>query len=141
MGASKIVLLAIDDEPQNLAMIQEALAQEGVEVLTATDPVRGLELARKAHPSIVLTDLSMPGLTGIQVLERILEFDPEIDVVIMTAHYSTESAVEAIQKGACDYLNKPFSLDVLRQRVDKLIEAARERQRNLELERANLQAY
>jgi DNA-binding NtrC family response regulator len=56
------------------------------------------------HPQIVLTDLVMPHLSGIEVLERIMEFDPSTEVILMTAHYSSESAVEAIKKGASDYL-------------------------------------
>jgi hypothetical protein len=79
----------------------------------------------------VLTDLVMPHLTGMEVLERIMEFDPSIDVILMTAHYSTESAVEAIKKGATDYLNKPISIAALRERVGKLVEEARRRQHAL----------
>ena len=68
-------------------------------------------------------------MSGMEVLERIMEFDPSIDVILMTAHYSTESAVEAIKKGASDYLNKPISIAALRERVGKLVEDARKRQR------------
>ena len=63
-----------------------------------------------------------------------MEFDPSIDVILMTAHYATESAVEAIKKGASDYLNKPVSIAALRERIGKLIEDARKRQRTLQLE-------
>ena len=122
-------------------MIAAALAQSGLEILTTTDPLKGMDVVRHRHPNIVLTDLAMPGITGMEVLERTIEFDPGIDVVIMTAHYSAESAVEAIQKGACDYLDKPLSVQVLRQRVNKLIEAAHERDRARELERASLSTY
>ena len=83
------------------------------------------------HPQIVLTDLVMPHMSGLEVLERIMEFDPSTDVILMTAHYSTESAVEAIKKGASDYLNKPVSIAALRERVGKLMEDARKRQRTL----------
>ncbi len=86
------------------------------------------------HPQIVLTDLVMPNLSGMEVLERIMEFDPSTEVILMTAHYSTESAVEAIKKGASDYLNKPISIAALRERVGKLVEEARKQQRSLQLE-------
>ncbi len=76
----------------------------------------------------------MPRLTGLEVLERIVEFDPSIDVILMTAHYSTESAVEAVKKGATDYLNKPISIATLRERVGKLLDEARRRQNSLRLE-------
>jgi DNA-binding NtrC family response regulator len=69
-----------------------------------------------------------------EVLERIMEFDPSTEVILMTAHYSTESAVEAIKKGASDYLNKPISIAALRERVGKLVEVARKQQRSLQLE-------
>ena len=64
----------------------------------------------------------MPKLTGMQILERVMEFDPSIDVILMTAHYSTESAVEAIKKGATDYLNKPVSISLIRERMRRLID-------------------
>jgi len=67
-------------------------------------------------------------MSGLEVLERITEFDPAIDVILMTAHYTTETAVEAIRKGAAEYLNKPISLATLRDRVGRLIDAALLRQ-------------
>ena len=101
-------------------MLSSALSREGLEILTASDPNEGLDLVYARRPAIVLTDLVMPNLNGIQVLERVMEFDPSIDVVLMTAHYTTETAVEAIRKGAADYLNKPVSIAVLRERIGKL---------------------
>jgi DNA-binding NtrC family response regulator len=76
----------------------------------------------------------MPKMNGIELLTRILEVDPAIDVILMTAHYSTDAAVEAIKKGACDYLTKPISLPVLRERVDKLAADARRRRRVSQLD-------
>jgi DNA-binding NtrC family response regulator len=129
-----VSLLIIDDNPGSLEMLSSALAQPGLEILTSSDPEQGLELVHQHRPQIVLTDLVMPHLTGVEVLERIIEFDPSIDVILMTAHYSTESAVEAIKKGATDYLNKPISIATLRERVGKLVEEARRRQHALRLE-------
>jgi DNA-binding NtrC family response regulator len=114
-------LVAIDDDPQSLALVSAALKRYDIEILTAEDPVAGLEIVRRRRPQMVLVDLMMPGMSGMEVLERIVEADPAIDVILMTAHYSTESAVEAIQKGACDYLNKPVSLDRLRERVERVL--------------------
>ena len=129
-----ISLLIIDDNQGSLEMLSSALAQPGLEILTASDPEAGLELVFSRRPMIVLTDLVMPNLSGMEVLERIVEFDPSIEVILMTAHYSTESAVEAIQKGAADYLNKPISIGSLRERIGKLVDAARRRQRAFQLE-------
>ncbi len=135
-----ISLLIIDDNAGSLEMLSTALAQSGVEILTASDPETGIDLIHDRRPQIVLTDLVMPRMSGLEVLERTMEFDPSIDVILMTAHYSTESAVEAIKKGASDYLNKPVSIAALRERIGKLVEDARRRQRALQLEDELLQS-
>jgi len=127
-------LLIIDDNPGSLDLLSSALQQPGIEILTASAPEEGLELFHMHHPQIVLTDLVMPRIGGMEVLERIMEVDPATDVVLVTAHYSTESAVEAIKKGACDYLTKPVSIGPLRERIGKLVQEARKRQRALQLE-------
>jgi DNA-binding NtrC family response regulator len=114
-------LLAIDDDARSLALIQAALEQEGLEVLTSEDPAEGLEIVRTRSPRIVICDLVMPSMSGIEVLERIMQIDPTTEVILLTGHYSTESAVEAIQKGACDYLTKPVAPDRLRERVGQIL--------------------
>src|SRR5215471_8437069 len=129
-----VKLVAIDDAPESLELIEAALTREGLRIFTETDPEEGIETVYREHPNIVLVDLMMPKMNGLEALERIVEFDPAIDVILMTAHYSTESAVEAIQKGAADYFNKPISIDALRKRIDKLMAVARQRQRALELD-------
>src|SRR5260221_2969170 len=134
MNAAPVSLVIIDDNAGSLELLSTALAQEGLEILTASDPEDGLDLVYERRPQIVLTDLVMPGMSGREVLERVVEFDPSIDVILMTAHYSTESAVEAIRKGASDYLNKPISIATLRERIGKLVEEARRRRRALQLE-------
>jgi DNA-binding NtrC family response regulator len=129
-----ISLLIIDDNEASLELLSSALSQAGLEILTTSDPETGIELIHSRRPQIVLTDLVMPRVSGMEVLEQTMEFDPSIDVILMTAHYSTESAVEAIQKGASDYMNKPVSITALRERIGKLVEEARKRQRSLQLE-------
>ncbi len=129
-----IKLIAIDDDPNSLELVSEALSESGLRILTADDPERGLELVRRERPAIVLSDVVMPKMNGMELLGRILEVDPSIDVVLMTAHYSTDAAVEAIKKGACDYLTKPISLPVLRERIGKLAADARRRQRASQLD-------
>src|SRR6202023_94786 len=128
-----VSLLILDDNAGSLDLLSSALAQPELEILTASDPEEGLDLVFERRPQIVLTDLVMPRLSGLDVLERVMEFDPSIDVILMTAHYSTESAVEAIKKGASDYLNKPISITALRERIGKLVDAARKRNRALQL--------
>jgi DNA-binding NtrC family response regulator len=127
-------LLVIDDEPKNLKLVNFVLANEGLEIYTASDPQSGMNLVRRLRPEVVLLDLIMPGVEGMEMLERIVEFDPALDVILMTGHYSTESAVEAIQKGASDYFPKPFSAEKLQQRIRQIAEDTRRRQRSTKLE-------
>jgi len=127
-------LLIIDDNPGSLEMLSSALAQPDLEILTASEPEHGVDLVHSHHPQIVLTDLVMPGMSGLEVLDRVMEFDPATEVILMSAHYSTESAVEAIKKGASDYLNKPVSIAALREKIGALLQAARKRQRASQLE-------
>jgi DNA-binding NtrC family response regulator len=133
-STQNVSLVIIDDNTGSLELLSAALARDGLTIFTANDPEEGVEIVFREHPQIVLTDLVMPGLSGLEVLERVVDFDPAIDVVLMTAHYTSESAVEAIRKGASDYLNKPVSITALRERVSRLIEEAQRRQRASELE-------
>lgn len=84
-----ISLLVIDDNAGSLELLSSALRQDGLQILTAQDPEEGLELVHKHRPEVVLTDLVMPKLTGLEVLDRIMQFDPSVSVILMTAHYST----------------------------------------------------
>ena len=128
-NTSKVSILVVDDNPGSLEFVSSALRTDGVEVQTASHPDDALDKIYSNRPQIVLTDLVMPGMTGMELLERIVDYDPSIHVVLMTAHYSTESAVEAIRKGACDYLDKPIKLTTLRERIGRLVEDARQLQR------------
>ncbi len=129
-----VSLVIVDDNAGSLELLSTALEQPGLNIYTASDPEAALDLIFDKHPQIVLTDLVMPKMTGLELLERVISFDPATEVILMTAHYSSESAVEAIRKGASDYLNKPVSLPALRARISTMIEDARRRLRNTELE-------
>ncbi len=117
--SARIVL--IDDQLAHLRMLQEALSQSSLQIFTATDAEAGLELVQSKRPQIVLLDLFMPGVNGMAMLEKIVEIDAGIDVIMMTGNYSAESAVEAIQKGAADYLTKPLSIGRLRERIGQTV--------------------
>ena len=136
-----MILAVIDDDPANIKFVRFILANEGIEIDAATDPQSGLELIQRTHPQIVLLDLVMPGVQGMEVLQKILEFDPGIDVILMTGYYSTESAVEAIQKGAADYFPKPCSPDKLREKINRIKEDSKHRQRTLKLENELLESF
>jgi DNA-binding NtrC family response regulator len=126
-------LVIIDDNAGSLELLSTALARDGLRIYTAQHPEEGLEIVFREHPEIVLTDLVMPDVSGLEVLERVVEFDPAIEVILMTAHYTSESAVEAIKKGAADYLNKPVSIAALRERISKLIDTTRRRRKAMDL--------
>lgn len=140
-GPTCLKLLAIDDNRQNLDLIATALEQEGLEILTAEDPEVGLEIFLRVRPRIVLLDLVMPKMNGMELLERIVAVDPGTDVILITAHYSAESAVEAIQKGACDYLTKPLDIEKLRGRIADLLAEAERRNKTLRLDHELVDAY
>jgi len=136
-----VTVVAIDDDPATLDLVKAALKQQPLEILTASDPEAGLEMVLRERPQIVLLDLMMPKLGGMDLLERIVDAAPDTDVVLLTGQYSTDSAVEAIRKGACDYLTKPISIADLRQRMSRFIGEARRKQAAQELDNELLRAH
>jgi DNA-binding NtrC family response regulator len=120
-------IVAIDDDVEFLDFLTRALSEGGMEIVTSANPEEGLRLALGVRTDIVLLDLKMPTCSGFELLDKIVRANPTINVILLTGEYSTGSAVEAIQKGAADYLNKPISVDALRQRVSKFVATARER--------------
>ena len=137
----QVRLVAIDDDPGSLEYVAATLKRQGLEIFTATDAAAGLDLVLRHRPQVVLLDLKMPKVNGMEMLDRIVEAVPEVDVILLTGYYSVEFAVEAIQKGACDYLTKPVPPAVLRQRVAKLAEEARQRHLATQLDIDLLKAH
>ena len=117
------------------------MAHDGLEILTASDAEAGLELFLRARPDVVLLDLLLSKMNGMEMLDRMVAADPGANVILMAAHYSTDSAVEAIQKGACDYLTKPLDITKLRNRISVLIADAKKRQRALHLDHALIETF
>jgi DNA-binding NtrC family response regulator len=136
-----VEMVVIDDDPASLELVESALAQKGLAITAFLDPQEGLGHILARRPQIVLTDVMMPGLHGTEVLDRIVAQDPAIEVILMTAHYSTEAAVSAIQRGASDYLTKPIDVARLRERIAILIAEARKRKRVHELDLELLRAF
>jgi DNA-binding NtrC family response regulator len=130
---AELSIIVIDDNPGSLELLSAALAHSGATVYTASNPLEGLDLVRKHHPRLVITDLMMPEMSGMDVLQEVVRFDISIDVLLMTAHYTTETAVEAIRLGAADYLQKPVKIAQLQERVAALIHSARQRKRAFSL--------
>src|SRR2546425_1706613 len=135
-------LLAIDEDPQTLMLISAALGQDGLEVLTDGEAEAGFKTFLRVRPRIVLLDLAMGATAArsMELLELMIHADPGANVILTSDHYSAESAVEAIQKGACDYLTKPLDIERLRERVAGLRAEAETRRRTLSLDQKLLEA-
>jgi len=126
-------LLIIDDEPEMVENLTRLLRREGYRCISATDGRKGLELLESQRPDVVLTDLKMPEIDGMDLLRRAHKIDPGLPVIMITAFSTIESAVAAIKEGAFDYLPKNFSVDQLRVSVERAL-----RQRRLAVENKNL---
>lgn len=126
-------ILLIDDDANFREVLAFALQGFGHEVRSFGDGPAALASLAQAQPDLVITDLKMPGLSGIEILEKVTALDPSIPVVLLTAFGSIEQAVEAMRRGAHDYLTKPYNRDELRVTIDKALE-----RRRLVLENRNL---
>ncbi len=124
-GKTRGRILIIDDEDVVLDSCQAVLGDGGYEIQTARDGTSGLELAKQIGPDLILVDLKMPGISGFEVLETIHAADPTIVAIVITGYSTVGSAVEAMQKGAFDFLPKPFTPDELRLIVDRGLERRR----------------
>lgn len=120
LGSNPVSIVIIDDNPRSLEYLSTALAKDGVEILTASNAKEGLDLVYAHRPQIVLSDVVMPGMSGLDVLEYTKKFDPATAVVLMSACNQSD-VTEAMQKGAAEYLNKPIPLSLLRECIARLI--------------------
>ena len=128
------MILVVDDEPKLGKLVAEILERDGHAVTCVGGGRQALaELASRTF-DLVLTDLRMPEVDGFAVLKQARAHDPPIDVIIMTAHGSTDSAVEAMKLGAVDYVVKPFAMDEVRLRVRHLAEKSATEQRSRRLQ-------
>jgi two-component system NtrC family response regulator len=114
-------ILIVDDEKNYLTILSAVLEDEGFEVLTALGGREALEVHKTSDLDLILTDMKMPEMDGIQLLERIKSIDPDLPIIMMTAHGTVDKAVEAMQKGAYTYVLKPFDNERLIIYVKKAI--------------------
>ncbi len=112
-------ILIVDDEKNYTTILSVVLEEEGYETLTANSGQEALDLLRNVEVDVVLTDMKMPAMDGIELLEQVKNKDPDLPVIMMTAHGTVEKAVEAMQKGAYSYLLKPFDNERLTLYVNK----------------------
>ncbi|MDQ1333844.1 MAG: hypothetical protein QG552_794 [Thermodesulfobacteriota bacterium] len=120
-------ILVIDDEKPTLNMFRLFLGAYGYTVLTAENGAEGLEAFERERPSIVLTDLKMPGMDGLEVLRRLKGLDPSAEVIVITGHGDMDLAVEAMNLDATDFINKPIqksALDHALKRAEERINSA-----------------
>lgn len=123
MGKGRI--LVIDDEDIVRTSCSRALVPEGYEVKAAKNGLEGLKMIGDEKFDLVLTDLKMPDMDGIEVLKRIKEGWPEIEVIIITGYQTVDTAVKSIKLGAFDYIEKPFTPDALVAAVVKALNRKR----------------
>ena len=129
-------ILVIDDEPDML-MLMSMIIEENTEweVETTNNPSEGLKMVMENDYDLVIADLKMPGLDGMEVFEELKEMKPDIPVIIITAYGSLEIADEARNKGVADFITKPFRKDTILFTMDRVLELARIKRENLELKK------
>jgi len=106
-------ILLIDDEVDIVRVLSMSLKVDGYDVVTAYSGEEGLDVFTKESPDVILTDIKMPGMDGLEVLRKIKELNPEVEVIIITGHGDIDSAIEALQNGASDFINKPIRDEAL----------------------------
>jgi DNA-binding NtrC family response regulator len=115
-------ILIIDDEPDMLKLLSMILREKtAYEVTTTNNPIEAVELAKQGGFDLVISDLKMPGLDGMEIIDAVKKVDEDIPVIIITAFASVESASEAIQKGGFDFLTKPFRKEQLLFTIEKAL--------------------
>ncbi|MBS2016472.1 MAG: sigma-54-dependent Fis family transcriptional regulator [Deltaproteobacteria bacterium] len=121
MLPEKKQVLIVDDEPNLRKILAAQLSRDGYDVMTAEDGDQGLSFLREHHIDLVITDLKMPKVDGMTLLREALRESPDLPIVMITAHGTVDTAVEALKLGAFDYLTKPFDKDEVRQIVAKAL--------------------
>ena len=106
-------ILIIDDETATLSMFRLFLEAYGYTVLTAEDGSSGLEIFKSERPTIVLTDIKMPGMDGLEVLQTIKVIEPKTEVIVITGHGDTKLAEQALKLNAIDFIHKPIKKEAL----------------------------
>ncbi len=118
-------ILVVDNEERMCELLRAALESQDTEVDVAFDGEHGLDHFRREPYPLVITDLKMPKISGLDLLSQVKEISPETEVILMTGYATAQTAVEAMKRGAYDYLIKPFDMEELRLKVARLIEAKR----------------
>jgi two-component system NtrC family response regulator len=115
-------ILIVDDEKNYLVVLEALLGPEGYEIFTADNARNAIRLIEESELDLVITDIKMPGISGMQLLEEAKKISPDLPIIMMTAYGTIEMAVEAMKKRACDYITKPFQNEELKLTVKKALE-------------------
>ena len=134
-------ILVVEDEAKMRRLLELDLSEEGHRVLTAADAEQGLKLLRQESVDVVVTDLKLPGMDGLEFLQAVKRTNAALPVVVMTAFGTVETAVEAMKAGASDYVLKPFSLAEMKMVIQKELDVRRLREENRTLREALGQRY
>jgi len=118
-------LLVVDDEPNVRYSIKKRLESESLDVAVAETGRQGVELAGQLHPDAVILDVRLADMSGMEVFDRLRELDPRVPVIIITAFAATETAIDAMKRGAFEYLLKPVDFHQLREVVQRALELSR----------------
>lgn len=118
-------ILIVDDTPDLINLLTEVLRPEGYQIIHASNGHEGLQLAHTANPDLIMLDMHMPLMNGLEALEALREMDNQTPVIFMTRFGSTEIAVKAFQLGVHHYLPKPFDLDEVRQTIAEALQQTR----------------
>jgi len=129
-------ILVIDDEVDMLMLLRMIIEDNtNYEVETTNSPTEGIKLLKEEDFDLVITDLKMPGMDGMELFDEFREIKPEIPVIIITAYGSPETASEALQRGVTDFIAKPFRKDSILFTMKRVLELAEMRKENVELKK------
>src|SRR5271155_1958841 len=131
---ASLPICVLDDERDLVEQTTQRLEKAGFPAVGCVDPAQALDIVHRGGCRVVLADLHMPGIDGMKFLEKSLQLDPGVYVILVTAHYSVDSAIEAIKRGACDYLCKPIDTVRLYKTLDDLADVAAQRTQVRDLE-------
>ena len=118
-------ILIVDDEDGMRRLLGRVLTREGYDTSTVGSGVEALRLVANERFDLVVTDIKMPEMDGLQLLENLKEYEPSLPIIVMTAYGTIENAVQALRLGAYDYIAKPFETDEIKLTVAKALERER----------------
>jgi two-component system, NtrC family, response regulator PilR len=133
-------ILVVDDEPNIIEVLEIVLVDEGMEVLKSTSGREALAILREKEIDVVISDIKMPDFSGVELLREARQIAPETIFIMITAFASTETAIEALQHGAFDYITKPFRMEDLRTVIHNALDKKRSQKPQASSETTNLEA-